>query len=82
MKHVHLLVCVHGMWGSPDDLHELALEATTKLGNKEGAEYEFDILVPENNSGGAATYDGVDWCGERAADEAWRYEAYSAIAVN
>jgi Putative serine esterase (DUF676) len=67
---IHLLVCVHGLWGSPGDLGGLALEAMTTFGNKEGGEYEFDLLVPEKNSGGAATYDGIDWCGERVADEA------------
>ena len=36
-------------------------------------EYEFDIFVPEKDSGGAATYDAADWCGERVADEACRY---------
>jgi len=81
MKQVHLLVCVHGMWGSPDDLYELALEAMANFGNNEGAEYEFDILVPEKNSGGAATYDGVDWCGERVADEACPCEVFDP-AIN
>ena len=28
-----------------------------KFSNKQGGEYEFDILVPEKNSGGSATYD-------------------------
>ena len=53
------LVRIYGMYG-PDDLHELALEAMTKLGSNEGGEFEFEMLVPEKSSGGAATCGGAD----------------------
>ena len=54
------LVRIYGMYGPLDDLHELALEAMTKLGSNEGGEFEFEMLVPEKSSGGAATCGGAD----------------------
>ncbi|KAF5362471.1 hypothetical protein D9756_002304 [Leucocoprinus leucothites] len=65
---IHLLVLIHGMWGNPG--HLAALERTIKEKyaepNKDGEELE--VLLPKSNEN-VATYDGIDWGGERVADE-------------
>ncbi|KAE9399538.1 DUF676-domain-containing protein [Gymnopus androsaceus JB14] len=58
---VHLLVLVHGMWGSPIHLAETARIA------KE-ARPEIHVLLAETNREDS-TYDGIDWGGERVAEE-------------
>lgn len=65
---IHLVVLIHGMWGDPTNLS--AMEATIKekyVGpNNEGE--ELNVLLAETNKT-SATYDGMDWGGERVADE-------------
>ncbi|KAF9454284.1 lipid particle protein [Macrolepiota fuliginosa MF-IS2] len=65
---IHLLVMIHGMWGQPSHLAALKKSIETKYpeANQDGE--ELDILVAETNQSGA-TYDGIDWGGERVADE-------------
>ncbi|KAF9265901.1 DUF676-domain-containing protein [Marasmius fiardii PR-910] len=57
---VHLLVLVHGMWGNPSHLQQLELTASQKPG--------FHVMVPKTNQE-ESTYDGMDWGGERVAQE-------------
>ncbi|KAJ4469573.1 DUF676-domain-containing protein [Lentinula aciculospora] len=66
---VHLLVLVHGMWGQPGHLSEMARVAKeTYEDKKEGKDEELRILLAEANRE-EGTYDGIDWCGERVVDE-------------
>ncbi len=65
---IHLLVLIHGMWGEPANLS--AMEAKIKETQAEpnqGGEV-LDVLIPETIKT-SATYDGIDWGGERVADE-------------
>ncbi|KAG7086407.1 hypothetical protein E1B28_002362 [Marasmius oreades] len=57
---IHLLVLVHGMWGNPSNLKQLELHASQKP--------EFHVMVAKANSEDS-TYDGIDWGGERVAQE-------------
>ncbi|KAG6837171.1 hypothetical protein H0H93_013761 [Arthromyces matolae] len=64
---IHLLVLIHGMWGNPGHLSELKRIITdTYEGSSDGVQLE--VLVAETNSK-EATYDGIDWGGERVAQE-------------
>ena len=69
---VHLLVLIHGMWGNPAHLAEMSRIIQETKGSTEAAAAangtELDILLAQNNRD-QSTYDGVDWCAERAADE-------------
>jgi hypothetical protein len=64
---VHLLVLIHGMWGNPDHLSELARIIREEKGATH-ADLELRVLVAQTNSG-ESTYDGIDWGGERVAEE-------------
>ncbi|KAI0695350.1 DUF676-domain-containing protein [Cerioporus squamosus] len=71
-QYVHLLVLIHGMWGNPSHLAELRrimeetrCQATSEKGP--GGE-RVHILVAETNRDDG-TYDGIDWGGERVAEE-------------
>lgn len=67
MSSVHLLVLIHGMWGNPDHLAELARIARETYDTpKDGTELR--VLVAETNRDDS-TYDGIDWGGERVAQE-------------
>jgi len=70
MKEVHLLVACHGMWGNPNHLAELARHAREKFAQEDTGEEatELVLLVAQTNRD-SATYDGIDWGGERIADE-------------
>ncbi|KAL0950171.1 hypothetical protein HGRIS_010164 [Hohenbuehelia grisea] len=67
-KSVHLLVLVHGMWGHPGHLSELAriIKERKAEPNEDGVELR--VLSAETNRD-SSTYDGIDWGGERVADE-------------
>ena len=66
-KPVHLLVLVHGMWGDPSNLAELArVIRETRGTDAEGI--ELHVLLAETNRA-ESTYDGIDWGGERVARE-------------
>jgi hypothetical protein len=68
MTAIHLLVLVHGMWGNPEHLAELAriAEETHTTSNADGT--NLHILLAETIKDDS-TYDGVDWGGERIAKE-------------
>lgn len=72
MQEIHLLVAVHGLWGNPSHLKEVARHAIEKFAASGGGDKQDDakleILVAQTNSE-TATYDGIDWGGERVADE-------------
>lgn len=68
---VHLLVCVHGMWGEPGHVSRLAeVVKETHPDPEDGV--ELDVLVAETNRD-ENTYDGVDWGAERVIEEVRRY---------
>lgn len=66
---------VHGMWGNTkhlDSMHRILREcrldedATSAAVGPNGE--HFDVLIPETNQDDS-TYDGIDWGGERVAEE-------------
>ncbi|KAJ7915876.1 DUF676-domain-containing protein [Mycena leptocephala] len=60
----HLLVLVHGMRGNPAHLAELyRIVKDTYLDNA------LHVLLAETNKGNTGTFDGIDWGGERVAEE-------------
>ncbi|KAF9500073.1 DUF676-domain-containing protein [Pleurotus eryngii] len=64
---IHLLVLIHGMWGNPSHLAELMRVAQEKKDpNDEGV--ILHVISAETNRDGS-TYDGIDWGGERVAEE-------------
>ncbi|KAK7686254.1 hypothetical protein QCA50_010474 [Cerrena zonata] len=69
---IHLLVLIHGMWGNPGHLAEMKRIYKEKLcqedSQKGPGEESVHILVVETNRE-SATYDGIDWGGERVAEE-------------
>lgn len=64
---VHLLACVHGMWGQPSHVTRMA-EIMRETHAKAQDGVELDVLVAETNRE-AHTYDGVDWGAERVVQE-------------
>lgn len=63
---VHLLVCIHGLWGNPAHLAELARIAHDHTDTH--TDHPWDILVTASNANDN-TYDGIDWGAERVAQE-------------
>ncbi|KAA1473698.1 DUF676-domain-containing protein [Dentipellis sp. KUC8613] len=66
---VHLLVLIHGMWGSPSNLAEMhrhIREMRCEPAEADGVKLR--VLLPETNQA-EGTYDGIDWGGERVAEE-------------
>ncbi|KAJ7252775.1 DUF676-domain-containing protein [Mycena haematopus] len=59
----HLLVLVHGMWGNPAHLAELNRIIQETIGDP-----ALHVLLAETNKD-ESTYDGIDWGGERVAEE-------------
>ncbi|KAJ7890560.1 DUF676-domain-containing protein [Mycena olivaceomarginata] len=59
----HLLVLVHGMWGNPGHLAELC-----RIVKETYPDPNFHVLLAETNKEDS-TYDGIDWGGERVAEE-------------
>jgi hypothetical protein len=68
MAPVHLLVLIHGMWGNPSHLAELARIARETHSSPSTDGTRLHLLVAETTQEDS-TYDGVDWCGERVAKE-------------
>ena len=68
MTNIHLLVIIHGMWGNPGHVAELARVAreTHSAGSLDGT--VLHVLMAESIRDNS-TYDGVDWGGERVAKE-------------
>lgn len=69
---VHLLVLIHGMWGNPVHLAEMSRIIRETKGSAEASAaangIELNVLLAQKNRD-QSTYDGIDWCAERAADE-------------
>ena len=69
---VHLLVLVHGMWGNPSHLHSLHKAIKERYCEPDSAKgpngEQLEILLAETNQE-EHTYDGIDWGGERVAEE-------------
>ncbi|KAI5895329.1 DUF676-domain-containing protein [Schizophyllum commune H4-8] len=68
MAVTHLLVLVHGMWGNPihlSELHRIIQEVKSEP-SEDGTRLE--VLLANTNSE-EHTYDGIDWGGERVAQE-------------
>ncbi|KAF4593013.1 hypothetical protein EYR38_008720 [Pleurotus pulmonarius] len=65
---VHLLVLVHGMWGNPGHLAEMAriIRETKEEAGPDGT--KLHVLLAETNREDS-TYDGIDWGAERVAEE-------------
>ncbi|KAK1236213.1 hypothetical protein PQX77_000534 [Marasmius sp. AFHP31] len=62
---VHLLVLVHGMWGNPTHLQELERIAKEKEVERDTS---LHVMLAKTNAEDS-TYDGIDWGGERVAQE-------------
>ncbi|KAJ3571500.1 hypothetical protein NP233_g3714 [Leucocoprinus birnbaumii] len=67
-QRVHLLILLHGLWGNTG--HLAALEQAIKEKHTESDQNGevLEVLLPKSNES-VATYDGIDWGGERIADE-------------
>jgi len=68
MPDVHLLVLIHGMWGNPSHLAHANKIMRDVKGEVEDNGVKLEILVAETNKD-ESTYDGIDWGGERIAEE-------------
>lgn len=68
---VHLLVLIHGMWGTPRNLASMhrIMKETRLEAPIEPNGTALHIMLPETNQA-ESTYDGIDWGGERVAAEA------------
>jgi len=68
---VHLLVLIHGMWGSPSNLasmRRIINELRTNDSSIDPGGAALHVMLPETNQA-ESTYDGIDWGGERVATE-------------
>jgi hypothetical protein len=65
---VHLLVLIHGMWGSPSNLASMHRIIEQSRENHLPDETELHVMLAETNQD-ESTYDGIDWGGERVASE-------------
>ncbi|KAF8555980.1 DUF676-domain-containing protein [Imleria badia] len=71
MTDIHLLVLIHGMWGNPTHLAYMDKIIREVKGSTENAisdAPELAVLLAKANSD-ESTYDGIDWGGERVAQE-------------
>ncbi|KAJ3976455.1 putative serine esterase-domain-containing protein [Lentinula raphanica] len=67
-KSIHLLVLLHGMWGHPGHLDEMA-RIVKETHERDSRDHdELRVLLAETNRE-EGTYDGIDWCAERVVDE-------------
>lgn len=64
----HLLVLIHGMWGNPDHLAEMHRIITEQYSSDADPDIQLDVLLAQTNRD-KSTYDGIDWGGERIAEE-------------
>ena len=68
---VHLLVLIHGMWGSTSNLasmHRIIEEIHLNDSSVHSDGTALHVMLPETNQE-ESTYDGIDWGGERVATE-------------
>jgi hypothetical protein len=71
MPETHLLVLIHGMWGNPGHLAEVYRimdETRVQVAKQDPSGTQLEILLAKTNSE-ESTYDGIDWGGERVAEE-------------
>lgn len=68
MPDVHLLVLIHGMWGNPTHLAHVNKIILEVKGGIKDSDVELEVLLAETNKD-ESTYDGIDWGGERVAEE-------------
>ncbi|KAI9511411.1 putative serine esterase-domain-containing protein [Russula earlei] len=71
-RNVHLLVLIHGMWGSPSNLasmHRIIEETRIQESSVDPDGTTLHVMLAETNQA-ESTYDGIDWGGERVATEA------------
>ena len=89
-KSVHLLVIIHGMWGNPIHLEEarrIMHETRCEPSDPESAASRgpggerLHLLVAETNRDDS-TYDGIDWGGERVAEEVRAVTLFRAPRVD
>jgi len=66
MPDIHLLIIVHGMWGNPAHVAELARIVEETHATNDGVSLHVHTAQSIRDE---STYDGIDWCGERAAKE-------------
>lgn len=71
MTNIHLLVLIHGMWGKPSHVAELA-RVVRETHEKKGADGTLLHVLQVETVREGSTYDGVDWGGERVAKEVRR----------
>jgi hypothetical protein len=65
---IHLIILIHGLYGSPSNLKVLAEEIGIASEAKEQGEHEVVVHLTKSFSG-SHTWDGVDVNAHRAADE-------------
>jgi hypothetical protein len=68
---VHLLVLIHGMWGTPSNLasmHRIMKETRLDDSSMDPDGSALHVMLPKTNQA-ENTYDGIDWGGERVAVE-------------
>ncbi|KAL5508637.1 hypothetical protein ACEPAH_6256 [Sanghuangporus vaninii] len=63
-SHVHLIVLVHGLWGNPAHLMELNRHILQRWQTDSSVELLLVSSITDD-----LTYDGIDWGGERVAQE-------------
>lgn len=68
MTSIHLLVLIHGMWGNPSHLAEMSRIIKETKAEPSSSGVELKVLLAETNRDDS-TYDGIDWGGERVAQE-------------
>jgi len=71
---IHLLVLIHGMWGSTSNLasmHRVIEEIRLNDSSVDSDGTALHVMLPETNQA-ESTYDGIDWGGERVATEVSR----------
>ncbi|EKM52441.1 uncharacterized protein PHACADRAFT_100987 [Phanerochaete carnosa HHB-10118-sp] len=66
---VHLVVLVHGMWGNPDHLAEMNRIIQEQRASQLGPSGERLVTLAAKSNRDGSTYDGIDWGGERVAEE-------------
>ena len=76
---VHLLVLIHGMWGNPTHLAEMYRIIQEVKGKSNDVSSKLHVLLAEANKD-AHTYDGIDWGGERVAQEVCMTLGYAQCA--
>ena len=61
---VHLLIIIHGLWGTPDHVAHLA----DTIAQRASDQIQLEIFRPEQIQW-TNTYDGIDFCAEKVAQE-------------